>query len=293
MKSKDYFIITPCKNEEANLPNLINSILGQSLMPNLWMIYDDGSTDGSQDILTNLEDTYPWVQIIHGGECARDLSFHYARIVDNTISKALEVCSKSNQCHYAALIDADMVLENNFFEKLISRFEQNPNLGVASGSVVYDFNDLSTLEKGRNDLPIGGLRMWRVECLKQSKGFPISYSADAVSNVLATLNGWDTRKYDDILGLQSRRTSSAEGMWKGYRVKGESDYFRDYHPLYAFFKFFKYMISPPFYIGIAYMQGYLSSVIEKRDKFDVPEVRFYYRNKYKEVLNYYLNKFTD
>ncbi|MDY0385778.1 MAG: glycosyltransferase family 2 protein [Methanolobus sp.] len=291
MESQNYFIVTPCKNEVSNLPNLIDSIVNQSIVPILWLIYNDGSTDGSNTILSDLETKYAWIKVIQGEDAKRDLSFHYARIVDESLKKAIVMCEEMDtECQYAALIDADMVLEKKFFEKLLYNFEKNPRLGVASGSVVYDFNDISTLEKGRNDLPIGGLRMWRIECLKQSKGFPISYSADSVSNVLATINGWETRKYDDVLGLQTRRTSSAEGLWKGYRVKGESDYFRDYHPLYVMLKFMKYCLSYPFYIGLSYGHGYLKSVLEKRNKIDLLEVRSYNRNKHKEIINYYFSK---
>ncbi|MBP1910290.1 glycosyltransferase family 2 protein [Methanolobus bombayensis] len=289
MVTNNYFIVTPCKNEIANLPNLIDSVVNQSVTPSLWVIYNDGSTDGSSELLTELENKYDWINIINGEVTRRDLSFHYARIVDETLKTAIDKCTtKGIDCQYASLIDADMVLEKTFFEKLLSYFEQDPELGVASGSVVYDFNDLSTLEKGRNDLPIGGLRMWRVECLVQSNFFPISYSADAVSNVLATLKGWNTRKFDDVLGLQTRRTSSAEGMWKGYMIKGESDYFRDYHLLYVILKFMKYCLSYPFYIGLSYSYGYFKSVLERRNKIDLPEVRRYYRNKHKEIISYYL-----
>jgi len=291
MESKSYFIVTPCKNEMSTLPDLIGSIVGQSIMPKLWLIYNDGSTDGSNEILNDLESKYAWVKIVQGEETKRDLGFHYARIVDSSFKIAMEMCEELHiECEYASLIDADMILEKDFFRKLLFYFEQNPKLGVASGSVVYDFNDLSTLEKGRNDLPIGGLRMWRMEFLKQSNGFPISYSPDSVSNVLAILNGWETRKYDDVLGLQTRRTSSAEGMWKGYRIKGESDYFRDYHPLYVLSKFVKYSLSSPFYIGLAYANGYITSVVNKKEKIGLPEVRKYYRNKHLEVLNYHFLK---
>lgn len=287
----DYLIVSPCKNEASNLPGLIDSIINQSIAPKLWLIYNDGSTDGSDAILKELESKCKWVKVIQGEGTIRDLSFHYARIVDFSLKKAIKICEDQGiECKYASLIDSDMILEKRFFEKLMLYFEQNNKLGVASGSVIYDFNDMSTLEKGRNDLPIGGLRMWRMECFLQSGGFPISYSADAVSNVLATLNGWETKKYDDVLGQQSRRTSSAEGLWKGYRVKGESDYFRDYHPFYVSLKFMKYCISYPFYIGLSYGSGYIKSVIQRREKIDMPEVRKYYRNKYKEVVKYYLSR---
>jgi glycosyltransferase involved in cell wall biosynthesis len=293
MTEKNYFIVTPCKNEEANLPSLIDSVLKQSLAPKVWVIYNDGSTDRTTEILDEFEQKYDWVKVLKGKASNRDLSFHYSRIVNLALEKAFDVCKSQNiSIQYVSLIDADMVLETDFFLKLIRCFEINPNLGVGSGSVVYDFNDLSTLETGRNNLPIGGLRMWRKECLDQSGGFPESYSADAVSNVLATLKGWDTIKYDDVLGLQSRRTSSAEGLWKGYHIKGESDYFRDYHPLYTFFKSVKYTFTYPYYIGLAYFKGYLKSVFLRKRKLDMPEVRKYYRNKHKEVITYYLSKLS-
>ena len=42
-----YIIITPAKDEEENLPNLISSIVKQSIQPLLWLIVDDGSVDST------------------------------------------------------------------------------------------------------------------------------------------------------------------------------------------------------------------------------------------------------
>jgi hypothetical protein len=184
-----------------------------------------------------------------------------------------------------------MILENNFFEKIIDRFEKDPNLGIASGSAMYKDADKLVPEEGRENLPIGGLRVWRRECFLETGGFPISYSPDSVSNVLAILRGWGTKKFNDIVGIQTRRTSSAEGLWKGYKTKGESDYYRDYHPLYAVLKCVKYSLTSPSYIGIAYMEGYVNGIIRIRKKLDIPEVRKYYRNKHLEIGRYYAGKF--
>ena len=144
-----------------------------------------------------------------------------------------------------------------FFEKLLKQFDSNPLLGIASGSIGYRVDDKIILEKGRDNLPVGGLRVWRKTCFEDTGGFPISYSADAVSNVLANLHGWDTKKYPNVIGIQSRMTSSAQGLWSGYVTRGKSDYYRDYHPIYVMFKFAKYLLTYPFYIGIAYLFGYI------------------------------------
>lgn len=287
-----YILTTPCKNEEKSLPELAESIINQTITPNLWLIVNDNSTDNSAEILKDLETKYDWIHVFTSEGTKRDLSFHYAKVVRDGLLLSLDISSAEKiPFKYVGLIDADMVLEKNFFEKIMDRFEQDPHLGVASGSTAYfEANNLVT-EKGRDNLPIGGLRVWRRECFIETGGFPISYSADSVSNVLALLHGWDTKKFEDIVGIQTRRTGSAEGLWKGYKTKGESDYYRDYHPLYAIFKFVKYSLTSPFYIGIAYIEGYINGVVKIRKKIDIPEVRQYYRKKHLEIGRYYAGKF--
>lgn len=288
----DYVLMTPCKNEEQSLPKFAESIINQTITPNLWVIINDNSTDKSPEILRDLEKKYNWIRVVTLEGTKRDLGFHYAKVVSDGFSLILELSSTEKiPFEYMGLIDADMILETNFFEKIIDRFEKNPHLGIASGSAAYYDGDKLIIEVGRKNLPIGGLRVWRKDCFIGTEGFPISYSPDSVSNVLAILRGWDTKRFDDIVGIQTRRTSSAEGLWKGYKTKGESDYYRDYHPLYVTFKFVKYSLTSPSYIGLAYFEGYLKGIMKIRKKIDIPEVRKYYRNKHIEVGRYYAGKF--
>jgi len=294
MKKYDYILATPCKNEESSLPALAESIINQTIIPNLWVIVNDGSTDKSYEILKDLELKHSWIKILSCKEAKRDLSFHIAKIVDSGLKFAVEFSAQHDlYFEYIGLIDADMILENKFFEKMIDRFEKNPNLGVASGSTAYYDLDKLVTETGRDNLPIGGLRLWRRKCFFETGGFPITYSADSVSNVLAILKGWELKKFDDIMGIQTRRTSSSVGLWKGYKTKGESDYYRDYHPLYVMLKVIKYLCTDPFYIGISYLYGYIKAVFTIREKINIPQVREYYRNKHLELLRYYAGKFKN
>ena len=286
MIRKNYVVVTPCKNEEKSLPTLASSMVNNTIKPSLWVILNDGSADNTCNILNDLEKEYSWIKVIHEKESIRDLGLHYSNIVNKAIKCAFTTCEKRNiYFEYIGLIDADMILDKDFFEKIIDRFEKNPNLGVCSGTAAYIHKSQRVLEKGRSNHPIGGLRVWRKKCLEDTGGFPTSYSADSVSNVLAIINGWDTKKYEDIVGIQTRKTSSAEGLWKGLITRGKSDYYRDYHPVYVMFKFLKYSIKPPFYIGIAYLLGYIIGITVIKTKIDNPQVRTYYRNKHLELLN--------
>ncbi|ABE51687.1 glycosyltransferase family 2 protein [Methanococcoides burtonii] len=292
--NSNYIVVTPCKNEEANLPHLAQSIIKNTIHPVLWVIYNDGSTDSTGDVISNLEGSHAWIKGLEGAISKRDLGFHYSDIVEYAIRYAINKCDNNNiDFEYIGLIDADMILDLDFFEKMLIRFENNPKIGICSGTVAYLNNGIKVLEKGRSNHPLGGLRMWSKKCYYDTGGFPKSYSADSVSNVSAMLHGWETKKYDDVVGVQTRRTSSAEGLWKGYGVKGTSDYFRDYHPIYVLFKFLKYSLSYPFYTGVAYLSGYINGIACVKNKLDNPEIRSYYRNKHIEVMRYYFEKFKN
>lgn len=290
---KNYLVITPCKNEEKNILALGDSIVKQTILPSLWLIVDDGSDDSTPNKLKQLISNYEWIRVHTIENSKRDLSFHYSEVVTLGFELAMKIAEdKKISFDYIGLIDADMILSMDFFEKIIDRFENNLNLGIASGTAQFQKRNNLFVESGRDNLPIGGLRVWRKDCFLRT-GFPRSYSADSVSNVLAILDGWELAKYPDILAIQARQTSSAEGLWKGYITRGISDYYRDYHPFYILFKSINYALNSPFYLWIPYLQGYLHAVIKIRTKIESPKVRNYYRNKHREVIDYYGKKYKN
>jgi len=289
-----YILVTPAKNEEVNLPKLIQSIGEQTIKPLVWVIIDDGSTDNTPNIIKKAKENYEWIQSFRLEEHPRDLSKHYAYVCNTGFDLAIKYCEENNlQYDYIGLLDADMILEREFYSKLMNEFERNPRLGIASGSVYYDINNKLIIETYREDLPPGGIRLWRRECFEETgRGFYIGYSPDAVSNVLAKLRGWETRRFEEIRAVQTRRTSSAEGLWNGYMVNGKSDYFRNYHPLFALAKGLKHLFKSPCYTGIAYLCGYFGSFLRRLDKMDNKEIRdYYYHQKFQEVIQHYKNKF--
>lgn len=291
-----YVLATPAKNEEKNLPMLIQSILEQTIMPAIWVIVDDGSNDGTHGIIRAAQEEHGWIQSASVREHPRDIGRHYAQVCNEGFNFAIKYCEDHNTPYeYIGLVDSDMTLESDLFEKLIKEFEKNPRLGVASGTVYNNINNELIPEGAREDVLMGSPRLWRKKCFEETGGgYLISYSADAVSNVLAKLRGWEVKRFEKIRAIQARKTSSAEGLWKGYVINGVSAYFINFHPLYVLIKGIKYLFKNPYYIGIAYLYGYFSSVLRRRDKIDDEEVRdYFYRHKYKEVIRYHWTKFRN
>src|SRR5262245_10653167 len=60
-----YILITPARNEESNLPRLIESVVSQTQRPERWMIVDDGSTDRTPQIADDIARKHPWIVVVH------------------------------------------------------------------------------------------------------------------------------------------------------------------------------------------------------------------------------------
>lgn len=289
----NYILITPAKNEEKYLPNLINAIIKQTIKPLLWLIVDDGSTDKTPKIIEEAKRNHDWIKSIRLKEGPWDLGIHISDVSIAGFKFLIECCNNHDISYeFIGLIDADMVPERKYFESLIQKFEKNEKLGIASGSVYYKKDDSLILDKAREDLPRGGARLWRKECFFETKGYLRTYSPESVSNVKAKLRGWETRQFKEIKTIHSRTSSSANGFWHGYKIIGESHYFLNKNPLLVIPKTLKYFLKRPYYIGFTFLFGYLSFAINNRQKIDDEEIRNYFRKERpKEIIAYYWNKF--
>ncbi len=292
MDMKSYILVTPCKNEEGSLPKLAESIINQTITPKLWVIVDDGSTDGTVSIIKGLVDTYEWIRDIRLEGGFRDLGIHVSDVCRKGFNFAIDHCMQHGYVyHYIGLVDADIILEHEYFEKLMYEFEKNPNLGIASGRGANIIGNKVVQDKQRDNLPTGGARFWRKECFEDTGGYVLTRSPDSVSNVKAILRGWDTKQFNHISFVSTRAHASAEGRWKGYKQFGANNYFIGYTLTHALLKGLKLSIEEPYYTGFAYLYGYFSSLIFRKNRLDDDEVRYYYRRiRPYEIRSYYVKR---
>ena len=53
-RARRYLLISPCRDEARYLRRTLDSVAAQSVRPALWVLVDDGSTDGTAAILEGL-----------------------------------------------------------------------------------------------------------------------------------------------------------------------------------------------------------------------------------------------
>lgn len=290
-RKRQYTIVTPVKNEEDSLPGLINSIFEQTIKPSLWVIVDDGSNDGTVDILRDLTNKHNWIKTIRLGESPRDLGVHVSHVCREGFNFAIKYCTQCDIGYgYIALVDADIILELEYFEKLIHEFEKNQNLGVASGRGANIVGNKIIEDKQREDLPSGGARLWRKGCFEDTNGYLLTKSPDSVSNAKAIINGWDTKQFRHIKFVSTRAHASADGYWRGYKQFGSNNYFISYTPIHALLKGIKLLFDRPHYTGLAYLYGYFYSLICRKKTIDDEEVKYYFQHtRPREICRYYVS----
>ncbi|RCV64109.1 Glycosyltransferase involved in cell wall bisynthesis [Methanophagales archaeon] len=282
---RQYILITPCKNEGANLPNLVQSIVVQTIRPVLWVIVDDGSTDNTPEIIKRVVKEHEWIKCIQSDSSKRDLGLHLASIMRGGFDFAIEY-SEKNGLDYEFLgnVDGDLSLDYTFFENLIIEFEKDPKLGVASGGTNHIIGDKIIHAKLREDEPSGGHMLIRKGCFEACGGIPLSYSMDSVLKAKARLRGWKTRRFEENIATEIRDVGSAEGYWKGFVHLGNAMYYLNFHPLHVIAKSISLFFRRQGCIkGIACLVGYLNSAIRREKQVNDEEVRDYFWNKWKNV----------
>jgi glycosyltransferase involved in cell wall biosynthesis len=116
MNSRRYIVVTPCRNEEKNLPNLAQSITAQTIRPALWVIVDDGSTDKTGEIIAEAEKNYEWIKRIHLEKHEEYMGTHIAYVCTRCFEFAKEYRNEEGISYeYVALVDADNILEKKIF----------------------------------------------------------------------------------------------------------------------------------------------------------------------------------
>ena len=274
-----YFIISPCRNEEKFMRRTLDSVLGQSIRPTLWVIVDDGSTDGTPDILAEYAAVHSFIKIVtrqnrgHRSVGPGVIDAFYAGYATVDI----------NRFNFLCKLDLDLELPADYFSHLIQRMAQNPRLGCCSGKPYYLDGTSGKLvsEKCGDENAIGASKFYRKECFLQIGGFIRQVMWDGIDGHRCRMLGWIARSWDEpelrFLHLRPMG-SSHNGILTGRIRHGFGQYFMGTGLVYMTLSALYRTTRPPLVVGgLAMLWGYVRSMIGGAERLTDPAFRRFLR----------------
>lgn len=270
----DYVIISPCRNEADFMRQTLDSVVTQSVLPKLWVIVDDGSTDETPKILAEYSAKHPFIQIV-----TRQNRGHRS-VGPGVIEAFYEGLAAVDLKKYAFLckLDLDLIMPPRYFETLIQRMVANPRLGNCSGKPYFvDKATGNLVSEGCGDEnAIGASKFYRRTCFEEIDGFVRQVMWDGIDGHRCRQLGWIAVSWDEpVLRFVHLRPmgSSQQGIITGRKRHGFGQYFMGTPLIYMAVSAAYRMFRPPYVVGgLAMMWGYLESMIKQVAKFDDPEL---------------------
>ncbi len=276
---EQYAIVTPAYNEAGHIARTIESVIGQTVLPMRWVIVDDGSTDETAAIVESYARTYRFIQCVRRARAKDDAYFA------SNVHAIMEGVHHIGNLGYKflAVLDADIILPPDYYERILELFGADRNLGVASG--VYENLVNGRLQEVLNDRRSTpkAIQVFRRACFEQIGGYvPLIYGGeDTCACIMARMHGWTAWSFPELKVVHQRPagTRHTRGLLRTRFRQGLCEYGLSTHPLFMVAKSLRRcLLEPPLLVGgILRLGGYLYGYL-KREPCQIPaEVAAYAR----------------
>jgi Glycosyl transferase family 2 len=259
-----FALVTAARNEEQYLPLAIEAVLRQSVQPLVWIIVDDGSTDGTADIIRRAALEHPFIHSLSTSSVG-PRSFGSK---DRAINVAYEAV-RGIPFDFVAIQDADIAPAGaDVYECLLNAFACNSKVGVAGGYIHERHGkDWKSRSSNSPDSVAGGLQIFRRTCYEQIGGYTPLHNGgeDWLAQLDARMAGWEVLVLKNQAILHYRTTSSAGGNLVGLFRLGLMDASFGSHPIFEILKCARRMKAQPVLLGgVLRFAGYLWSKVTLR-----------------------------
>jgi len=287
--NREYVLVTAARNEVDYIEKTLKSVISQSILPRKWIIISDGSTDGTDLIVRQYASEFDFIEYLRKdssgdrnfGSKVRAIHTGYAWLNDLKFD-------------FFGNLDADITFDENYYENILNRFDQYPNLGIAGGNIIDIGDEREQQPNIVSPDSVGcAVQFFRRQCYEDIGGYlPLQIGGeDAAAEIMARMYHWEVRTFPDIRVLHHRPMGT--GMWSVWGAKffyGVENYTLGYHPLFFFLKSMNRMKTKPYILGsVLMLGGYIFSYFTGKKKVLPNEVLHYFKS---EQINKIKDKFN-
>lgn len=271
--------ITPARDEAALLPQLIHSMVAQTVTPQRWIVIDDGSTDGTGDIIDRAALQHPWIEAHHlppgaprapGGES----------VVMRFLPRQWQ------DCDAILRLDADLTFAPRFIESLLAEFALDARLGIAGPTLWEPVGDRWHERVAPSFHTRGAAKMYSRACFADIGGLEAGLGWDTIDEVRALMSGYATRSFRHIVACHHRPQGAASGAWHSRKAAGQAAYNIGYSPLFLLARAMRLALAwPPIVSGAALLIGYAQSTIRRSPRRVSPaQIEFVRRQQIRRLM---------
>lgn len=276
-----YIVISPVRNEAKHVSRTIESMLRQTTPPVKWIVVDDGSKDGTRELVEAAAKRASWIQLV----VRKDRGFRKAGAgVVEAFYEGFEQVG-SLPWDIVVKMDGDLEFEPTYFETLLKTFENEPTLGIGGGDI-YHHKESEVVIESSNDPAFhvrGANKAYRFQCWQQMNGLFRVTGWDTLDEVKANMLGWKTRRIESLRMLHLKPTGAADGKWKDSVKNGRGSYISGYHPLFLCARSLRRIFSwPPLVETTGLLWGFASGYFGKAEQIEDKALIKYLR---KQQLN--------
>jgi hypothetical protein len=260
-----YVLVTPARNEATYIRLTLDSIVAQTVPPLKWVIVSDGSTDGTDEIVSSYAAKHDWIELVRLPE----------RSERNFAGKV--AAFNAGQAKVAGLkydvignLDADVSFDEEYFCFLLHKLADDPELGLVGTPYRDPLNQPYDYRFVSSEHVTGPCQLFRRECFQAIGGYiPVKGGAiDRIADISARMKGWKTRTFTEKVYLHHRATgTSQEALLIAKFRDGAKDYSVGNSPIWELFRTTYQMTKRPFILGgLMTGAGYAWSQIRRAER---------------------------
>jgi len=282
MKNR-YIIISPVRNEVEFIETTILSVVNQTIRPVKYILVNDGSTDGTDNIISRYVEEYDWILTVNrppkehspGGGVVDAFYDGYKLISDQ-------------EWDFVIKLDGDLKFGTDYFEQLLILFDKNPRLGMASGKTYQYKKEKLVLDIMPDDHVRGPAKMYRKECWNDIGGLKKVLGWDTLDELKAQVLGWETRSYKELVLIHYKPIGFKQKKIVKREIKaGERQHYLGYLPLFAVFRGFYRMFQKPFFIaGLLNLYGFALASVKNSERIEDKGIIRHLRRKQMDRLTF-------
>lgn len=280
-------LVSPVHNEAEHIAEVARAVAAQSRPPDLWLVVDDDSDDGTLERLREIEHEITFMQVISvpSGLTKGSGDRLAAAAVERAYSWAIDNVDWRSFTHIGKL-DGDTLLPPDYLEEMLERFEADPSLGVAGGALTELSDGVWKVIPTPTDHATGLARLYRRECFEKIGGIPDRLGSDPITDTYARMNGYSARTFGDLPVRHLRPMGSRQGSLRGRARHGATHYIVGYGFLWTTLRSLMLAVRsrPRVLGGAAFLYGYLRAALGPTERVDDESFRAFVRREQRRRL---------